>query len=78
EYPEYAKSAQKVTLLETSSGDYYGDGYQDVQHRVPNITNTRKELQWEPSTAMADALRHIFDAYRDQVATAKALIDPCR
>ena len=78
EYPEYAQSAKKVTLLETSSGDYYGDGYQDVQHRVPNITNTRKELQWEPSTAMADALRHIFSAYRDQVTTARALIDPCR
>jgi nucleoside-diphosphate-sugar epimerase len=75
EYPEYAAGAQKVKIVETSSGAYYGAGYQDVQNRVPKIENTMNDLGWAPSVTMADALRHIFDAYRGQVAAAQALVD---
>jgi len=75
EYPEYAEGANKVRIVETSSGAYYGSGYQDVQNRVPKIENTMNDLGWAATTTMADALRHIFDAYRGQVAAAKALMD---
>jgi nucleoside-diphosphate-sugar epimerase len=75
EYPEYAAGAAKVNIVETSSGAYYGTGYQDVQNRVPKIENTMNDLAWAPSTNMADALRGIFDAYRGQVAAAQALMD---
>ncbi|WP_036168987.1 bifunctional UDP-4-keto-pentose/UDP-xylose synthase [Massilia sp. 9096] len=75
EYPEYAEGARKVQIVETSSGAYYGAGYQDVQNRVPKIDNTKNDLVWAPTTSMADALRGIFDAYRGQVAAAQALMD---
>jgi len=75
EYPEYAETAKKVQLIETTSEAYYGKGYQDVQNRVPKITNTCEELKWAPQVTMADALRHIFDAYRSQVAEARGLVD---
>jgi nucleoside-diphosphate-sugar epimerase len=75
EYPEYAGPAKKVKLIETTSAAYYGKGYQDVQNRVPKITNTCEELNWKPTTTMADTLRNIFDSYRSQVAEAKALMD---
>ena len=75
DYPEYAESAKKVQLIDTTSGKYYGAGYQDVQNRVPKITNTCAELDWQPRTTMADTLRNIFDAYRGQVAEARALMD---
>lgn len=75
EYPEYAESAKKVQLVETTSAAYYGKGYQDVQNRVPKITNTCEELNWQPRTSMADTLRNIFDAYRSQVGEARALMD---
>src|SRR5450830_624885 len=75
EYPEYAEGAKHVKLVETTSTAYYGAGYQDVQNRVPKITNTCEELGWAPTTTMADSLRNIFDAYRSQVAQAKALMD---
>jgi len=75
EYPEYAETAKQVQLIETTSEAYYGKGYQDVQNRVPKITNTCEELKWSPSVTMADALRHIFDAYRSQVAEARGLVD---
>jgi nucleoside-diphosphate-sugar epimerase len=75
EYPEYAAGAAKVQIVETSSGAYYGAGYQDVQNRVPKIENTKNDLGWAPTVTMADALRGIFDAYRGQVAVAQALVD---
>ena len=75
EYPEYAESAKKVKLVETTSAAYYGQGYQDVQNRVPKIANTCEELQWSPITSMQDTLRNIFDAYRSHVVDAKALMD---
>ncbi len=75
EYPEYSESARQVKIVETSSGAYYGKGYQDVQNRVPKISNTCDELGWTPRVGMADSLRHIFDAYRSQVGDAKALMD---
>ncbi len=75
DYPEYAETAKKVTLVETTSGAYYGAGYQDVQNRVPKIDNTMQELGWRPEVTMADALRRIFDAYRGQVAQARSLVD---
>jgi len=75
EYPEYADTARKVQLIETTSEAYYGRGYQDVQNRVPKIENTCADLRWAPQVGMADALRHIFDAYRGQVALARGLVD---
>jgi nucleoside-diphosphate-sugar epimerase len=75
EYPEYAAGAAKVQIVETSSGAYYGAGYQDVQNRVPKIENTKNDLDWAPTTSMADALRHIFDAYRGQVGVARGLVE---
>ncbi|AMC34151.1 bifunctional UDP-4-keto-pentose/UDP-xylose synthase [Janthinobacterium sp. B9-8] len=74
-YPEYAEMAAKVTVLETTSGEYYGKGYQDVQNRVPKIDNTKADLNWAPSTSMEDSLRGIFDAYKDQVAAARELVN---
>jgi nucleoside-diphosphate-sugar epimerase len=75
DYPEYAATAAKVKMIETTSGEYYGKGYQDTQHRVPKITNTMADLGWAPQVDMATALRHIFDAYRGDVAEARRLVE---
>jgi nucleoside-diphosphate-sugar epimerase len=74
-YPEYRESAAKVKLVETTADAYYGKGYQDVQNRVPKIDNTCADLDWQPIVTMDESLRHIFDAYRGQVAEARALVD---
>ncbi|MBX9631030.1 MAG: bifunctional UDP-4-keto-pentose/UDP-xylose synthase [Burkholderiales bacterium] len=74
-YGEYRESASKVKLVETSSAAYYGKGYQDVQNRVPKIENTCQELDWAPKVDMSQALRYIFDAYKDHVAEARGLVD---
>ncbi|MCC8991882.1 MAG: bifunctional UDP-4-keto-pentose/UDP-xylose synthase [Streptococcus sp.] len=75
EYPEYRDNAAKVHLVDTTSVDYYGKGYQDVQQRVPKIANTCADLNWQPTVKMDDALRRIFEAYRAHVAEAGYLVD---
>ncbi|MHB9004947.1 MAG: bifunctional UDP-4-keto-pentose/UDP-xylose synthase, partial [Coriobacteriia bacterium] len=75
EFPEYKETAHKVKTLEVTAADYYGKGYQDVQNRVPKIDNTMKDLGWKPQVVMADALKHIYEAYRGQVAEARKLVD---
>ena len=75
EFPEYQRGAERVELVEVSSGAYYGQGYQDIQTRVPWIENTKQELDWAPQVPVREALRRIFEAYRGEVATARALID---
>jgi nucleoside-diphosphate-sugar epimerase len=75
EYPEYRDNAAKVKLIETTSGEYYGKGYQDVSNRVPKIDNTRAELGWEPKVTMRQALAGIFDAYKNHLSQAAGLLD---
>jgi len=62
EFAAYAESVRRVNLVEVASGDYYGKGYQDVQHRVPEISNTMSDLDWTPKTDISTAIRKIFAA----------------
>jgi nucleoside-diphosphate-sugar epimerase len=74
-YPEYQANAAKVRLVDTTAAEYYGKGYQDVENRVPNIDNTRAELDWSPRVTMPQALQQIFDAYRGEIGQAAKLLD---
>jgi nucleoside-diphosphate-sugar epimerase len=60
-YPKYAKLAQSVKLVTVKSGEYYGEGYQDIQTRVPSIKNMEKYLGWKPTTDLKTALRKTLD-----------------
>jgi len=74
-YPEYARRAKKVRIVKTTSSQYYGKGYQDMQHRVPHIANTMRELDWRPKVGMRDALKRVLEAYRTHVADARRLVN---
>jgi nucleoside-diphosphate-sugar epimerase len=74
-YAEYRTNAAKVRLLDTTAAEYYGKGYQDVENRVPKIDNTRADLDWTPRVTMQQALRQIFDAYRNQISQAGELLE---
>lgn len=75
EIPEYEAGARNVSILEVTSDEYYGEGYQDIRSRVPFIDNTCEELDWKPLVDVRDALAKIMDNYRHEVASARALID---
>jgi len=74
-YPEYRANARKVKLINTTAVQYYGQGYQDVQNRVPKITQTTRDLGWKPQVNMQRALKCIFDSYRTHVAEARRLVE---
>lgn len=71
--PEYCESARHVRIVEVSSGNYYGEGYQDIQTRVPRVENTCRELHWRPRTDLRTALQAIFDAYAGDLQRAREL-----
>ncbi len=72
--PEYRDGAKAVKLIDVSANDYYGSGYQDVEHRVPDVSHTEQELGWKPKIGMREALELTFEAYRADAAAARALV----
>jgi nucleoside-diphosphate-sugar epimerase len=60
-YPKYASLAEKTKLIDVSSNEYYGKGYQDVLTRVPSIKNAEQYLGWKPTTDLKTSLRKTLD-----------------
>jgi UDP-4-amino-4-deoxy-L-arabinose formyltransferase/UDP-glucuronic acid dehydrogenase (UDP-4-keto-hexauronic acid decarboxylating) len=50
-------------IIEVSSGDFYGKGYQDIDRRVPSIKKAREILGWEPKVDLDTALRKTIEYY---------------
>ncbi len=75
EIPEYRAGLAQVELVSTDAESYYGEGYQDVQSRVPWIGNTRADLGWEPRMTLSDSLRKLMLSYREEVANGGTLVD---
>lgn len=73
--PSFQEKAALVRLVETSALDYYGPGYQDIDHRVPMITNTTQDLKWTPRLSIRQALERLFDHYETQLDDAAHLND---
>jgi nucleoside-diphosphate-sugar epimerase len=74
EFPHLRASLKRVSLVETRANDYYGEGYQDIERRVPVIEHAKKELGWRPTTDLRTALRRIFAAYEGNTEAANALV----
>jgi len=74
EFPRLCANLEKVTVVETRAADYYGDGYQDIDRRVPSIEHAVKELGWRPTTDLRTALRRIFATYEGDATAGQALV----
>jgi nucleoside-diphosphate-sugar epimerase len=72
EYPAYSKASQ-IKIVEKSSAEFYGAGYQDVQSRVPDISHTQNELGWNPTVNLETALRNIFEFYSERAIELQEL-----
>jgi nucleoside-diphosphate-sugar epimerase len=73
--PEYRSVARRVRLTDVTANGYYGEGYQDIQTRVPRIDDTCRDFGWAPRTDMRTALNAIFDAYADDLQRVRDLTD---
>ncbi len=63
EYPPYRMRAESCRILDVSSEEFYGCGYQDIVTRVPSIKNAWERLGWKPVTPIDEALKKTLDFY---------------
>lgn len=61
-YPHCSHLGQ-VPLQTVDAEHYYGEGYQDVEWRMPSISNAQQRLNWQPHIDMKTSLKKILDYY---------------
>ena len=52
-------------ITEVYSKDFYGEGYQDIDRRVPSVKKARELMGWEPKVDLDTALRKTLEYYLD-------------
>jgi len=50
-------------IIEVCAKDFYGEGYQDIDRRVPSIGKAKKLIGWEPKVDLDTALRKTLEYY---------------
>ena len=50
-------------IIDVSSNEFYGKGYQDMNRRVPSIAKAREILGWEPKVDLLTALKKTVEYY---------------
>jgi UDP-4-amino-4-deoxy-L-arabinose formyltransferase/UDP-glucuronic acid dehydrogenase (UDP-4-keto-hexauronic acid decarboxylating) len=55
---------------EVESSYYYGEGYQDIQHRKPSIRNARRLLNWNPTIKLNTSVEQTLDYFLRQVSSS--------
>ncbi|OQY43611.1 MAG: bifunctional UDP-glucuronic acid oxidase/UDP-4-amino-4-deoxy-L-arabinose formyltransferase [Desulfobacteraceae bacterium 4572_87] len=63
EHPFKEKFPPFAGLRDVESRAYYGEGYQDMEHRKPSIRNAKRLLNWEPSIALEASVEETLDYF---------------
>lgn len=50
-------------IIEVPAAEFYGDGYEDSDRRIPDITKARTLLRWEPTFGLDETLERSMDHY---------------
>jgi UDP-4-amino-4-deoxy-L-arabinose formyltransferase/UDP-glucuronic acid dehydrogenase (UDP-4-keto-hexauronic acid decarboxylating) len=64
-HPSTKHYKQHSEIIEVFSKDFYGEGYQDINFRVPSIRKARSLIGWEPKVNLDTALRKTLEYYLD-------------
>lgn len=59
-----------VGMQEVESGEYYGEGYQDVEHRKPSIKKAQKLLGWKPGIGIDQSVAETLDFFLQEIVAA--------
>jgi len=62
-FPGFEEAPGRTPIVEVSSSDYYGEGYQDILTRVPSIRRARERLGWEPRVGLEEAIGRTVEFY---------------
>lgn len=52
----FAPDATLPTIVEVSAKEFYGDGYEDSDRRIPDISKAQRLLGWQPRTGLSEML----------------------
>jgi nucleoside-diphosphate-sugar epimerase len=66
EIPSFREAAEKASVTVMPAEEYYGNGYDDMQNRVPSIEAIGKALGWEPRVPLREAVELTVRSYLDQ------------
>lgn len=61
EYPQYKDQAATTKIEAVDAQQHFGAHYEDVQARVPSITNAQTYLKWTPTVSFKEILRKTMD-----------------
>lgn len=63
QHPLRQKFPPFAGFREVESRSYYGEGYQDVQHRKPSIRNARRLVSWTPVVELEQSVEQTLDFF---------------
>jgi len=66
EHPNHRNDATYSEIIEVSSLNYYGKGYQDINTRTPSIEKARRLLNWEPAVNLDDSLKMTLYSFLEE------------
>ncbi len=61
---EIAESPSEIRFIEHNA--YYGDSYEDIDRRVPDISRIQKFAGWKPHTTLEDGIKKTFKYLQDE------------
>jgi UDP-4-amino-4-deoxy-L-arabinose formyltransferase/UDP-glucuronic acid dehydrogenase (UDP-4-keto-hexauronic acid decarboxylating) len=63
QHPMRSKFPPFAGFHETESRSYYGNGYQDVEHRKPSIRNAQRLVKWTPTIGLEQSVERTLDFF---------------
>ena len=66
EHPDRDKFPPFAGYQLVESKSFYGEGYQDVQHRKPSIKNAKRYCDWEPTVGFRQSIKNALDFFIQQ------------
>ena len=70
QHPSHKKDKTFSEIIIKPSGEFYGQGYQDIQTRVPSIKNAVTKLGWKPKVSLDEALKRTLDSFLEEIASS--------
>lgn len=72
---DLAKTAIEITgssseIRFVSYDDAYGEGFEDMQRRVPSLEKARRFIGYQPTRTLADIINDVANEFRDRSAAA--------
>jgi choline dehydrogenase-like flavoprotein len=52
-----------ILIVDVTAREFFGEGYEDCDRRIPDVRKARELLDWEPRWSLDDLITSTMDAY---------------